>query len=93
MDIQANIDMTRFLLILISSAILVSSCRSTRKIQNAISIKKDTVEVKPSTNPHEDSLKVIKENYNQLLTNHIEFETFSAKINTDYQGSDGKNMM
>jgi hypothetical protein len=82
--------MARFLFILISSAILISSCRSTRKIQSAISTKKDTLEIKPSTNPHEDSIKVIKDNYYQLIANRIEFETFSAKINTDYQGSDGK---
>ena len=88
--IQANINMIKFLLILICGAILVSSCRSTRKIQSAISTKKDSVEVKPTSNPHEDSIKFIKDNYNQLLANRLEFETFSAKINTDYQGSDGK---
>src|SRR4030095_12825887 len=72
-------------------ALLVSSCRSTRKIQSAISVKKDSVEVvKPTSDPHEDSVKFIKDNYYQLLANKIEFETFSAKINTDYEGSDGK---
>ncbi|HEV8271945.1 MAG TPA: DUF4292 domain-containing protein [Chitinophagaceae bacterium] len=83
--------MIRFILILIIGALLVSSCRSTRKIQSAIAVKKDTVEVvKPTTDPHQDSIKFIKDNYYQLLANRIEFETFSAKINTDYEGSDGK---
>ena len=87
----ANIKMIRFLLILAVAALAVSSCRSTRKIQSAISTKKDSLEVKlPTSDPHEDSVKFMKNTYNQLLANRIEFETFSAKINTDYQGSDGK---
>jgi len=83
--------MVRFILILITGALLVSSCRSTRKIQSAISVKKDSTEiVKPTSDPHQDSIKFIKDNYYQLLANRIEFQTFSAKINTDYEGSDGK---
>src|SRR4029079_4865008 len=83
--------MIRFILLLITGALLVSSCRSTRKIQSAISTKKDTVEVvKQTSDPHEDSVRFIKDNYYQILANRIEFETFSAKINTDYQGGDGK---
>ena len=83
--------MIRFTLLLITGALLVSSCRSTRKIQTAISTKKDTVEVvKQTTDPHADSIRFIKDNYSQLLANKIEFETFSAKVNTDYEGGDGK---
>jgi len=83
--------MIRFTLLLITGALLVSSCRSTRKIQTAISTKKDTVEVvKHTTDPHADSIRFIKDNYSQLLVNRIEFETFSAKVNTDYEGGDGK---
>jgi hypothetical protein len=82
--------MIRFTFILVIAALLVSSCRSTRKIQSAIAEKKDTVAVIPTSDPHADSIKFIKDNYYQLLANRIEFETFSAKINTDYQGTDGK---
>jgi len=83
--------MIRLILILITGALFISSCRSTRKIQSAISVKKDSVEViKPTADLHSDSVKIIKDNYYQLLANRIEFETFSAKINTDYQGGDGK---
>lgn len=89
--IQENNKMIRIILILITGALLITSCRSSRKIQSAISVKKDTVEVvKQTPDSHADSLKFIKDNYNQLLANRIEFETFSAKINTDYEGSDGK---
>lgn len=83
--------MVRVILILITGALLASSCRSSRKIQSAISVKKDTTDVvMPTTDPHADSVKFIKDNYSQLLANKIEFETFTAKVNTDYQGSDGK---
>ena len=89
--IQVNIKMIRFLLILVIAALAVSSCRSTRKIQSAISTKKDSVEVKtPTSDPHEDSIRFIKDAYSRLLANKIQFETFSAKINTDYEGGDGK---
>ncbi len=70
--------------------LIFTSCRSTRKIQTAIT-KKDTVVVAVVVNdPHADSMQFIKEAYDKLVKNRIEFETFSAKINTDYQGSDGK---
>jgi hypothetical protein len=81
--------MIRLSLILITGILLISSCRSTRKIQTAIE-KKDTLEAKPVVDAHADSVKVIKETYSKLVENRIEFETFSAKINTDYQGGDGK---
>jgi len=84
--------MIRFLLILVAAALLVSSCRSTRKIQSAIATKKDSIEVakQRTSDPHQDSIRFIKDAYSQLIANQIEFQTFSAKINTDYQGSDGK---
>ena len=46
--------------------------------------------VKSTADPHADSVKFIKDNYSQLLANRIEFETFSAKVNTDYEGGDRK---
>jgi len=82
--------MIRTVLILITAVALITSCRSTRKIQTAISTKKDTVAIQPTSDPHADSMRFIKETYSRLIANNIEFETFSAKINTDYQGSDGK---
>ncbi|HET9744424.1 MAG TPA: DUF4292 domain-containing protein [Chitinophagaceae bacterium] len=82
--------MIRFVIILTTALALITSCRSTRKIQSAISVKKDTVAIQPTTDPHADSMRFIRETYSRLLANTIEFETFSAKINTDYQGTDGK---
>lgn len=90
--IQESNKMIRFLFIVVIAALFITSCRSTRKIQTAIATKKDSTEIakQPTSDPHLDSIKFIKDTYNQLLANRIEFQTFSAKINTDYQGSDGK---
>lgn len=67
------------------------SCRSSKKIQTAIStIKKDSIAVIP-THPHDDSVAFIKDNYQQLLKQKIDFTTFSAKINVNYAGGDDKS--
>jgi hypothetical protein len=70
--------------------VLFSSCRSTRKIQTAI-IKKDTTTVAVTGNAHEDTVRIIHDIYDNLLKNHIDFKTFSAKINIDYVDADDKN--
>lgn len=82
--------MIRFITIAAIVSLFFTSCRSTKKIQTAIT-KKDTVATAIIVvDPHADSMRFIKETYSMLIKNKIEFETFSAKINTDYQGSDGK---
>src|ERR1043165_5848418 len=69
---------------------LLSSCRSTRKIQTAIS-KKDTVAIAATGNAHEDTVQFIQAAYAGIMKNHIDFKTFSAKINIDYVDADDKN--
>lgn len=70
------------------------SCRSTKKIQTAIS-KKDTTStvVLPPVHDtrHEDSLAFIHENYRQIQNKVIDFTTFSAKVDVDYEEMDGKS--
>jgi len=39
---------------------------------------------------HADSLAIIHENYNKLKAQEISFTTFSAKIDVDYVGGDGR---
>lgn len=71
-----------------------AACRSTKKIQKAITgVKKDTasVAVKPDHDPHLDSLNFIRSTYNEIEKQKIEFTTFSAKVNVDYEGGDNKN--
>ena len=83
--------MIRLLIIAVMGILIFTSCRSTKKIQSAIT-KKDSVAVVAVivNDPHADSMQFIREAYEKLMQNKINFETFSAKINTDYQGSDGK---
>lgn len=81
---------TNFILIVIIYGIL-SSCHSTKKIQQAIS-KIDTSEVisAPVVNLHDDTLNFIRENYKHVLKNLISVTTFSAKIDVDYEDASGK---
>ena len=82
--------MTRFFALVFIIALL-ASCRSTKKIQTAIT-KKDsasTVNV-PSGVTKSDTIQLINAALRKVDSNHIGFRTFSAKVNVDYSGSDGK---
>lgn len=70
-------------ILLLATIIGLVSCGPTKKIQTAI-IKKDTTTVVVTDNGKADSLRVIKETYNAILAHHINFTTFSAKMNVDY---------
>jgi hypothetical protein len=68
------------------------SCRSTKKIQTAIS-KIDSAVVVNGPTPeelHADSMRVISETYKRLMNNRIAFESFSAKIKVDMEDKEGK---
>ena len=80
----------RSILIIIAAASLIVSCHSTRNIQTAIA-KKDSVNiVKPPVQSGKDSAAFIRENYSKIIAQQIPFTTFSAKINVDYVGGNGK---
>ena len=68
---------------------VLASCRSTKKIQSAIA-KKDTTATAPLDNGKADTIRFIQSTLTKLNANRINYNTFSAKINVDYQGSDGK---
>lgn len=71
---------------------LLASCRSTKKIQTAIT-KKDTVATVTPPTPGEaknDTVQMISAVLRKVDSNYIDFRTFSAKLNVDYSGSDGK---
>jgi hypothetical protein len=83
--------MTRFFAVIILIGLL-ASCRSTKKIQTAIT-KRDTVAAvnTPSgTDKRNDTVQWINSVLSKLDSNRIDFRTFSAKVNVDYSGSDGK---
>ena len=73
--------MVKHLMILpFAFVIFFYSCRSTKKIQTAITPKDTAVVVAdlPVINAGEDSVKFIRENFNRVNSNRIGFTTFSA---------------
>lgn len=81
----------RIFILLVGAIALLASCRSTKKIQTAISKKDTTVSViTPIDHSHDDSIAFIKDNYKIIQKNRINFTTFSAKIDVDYEDGDGK---
>ncbi len=69
------------------------SCRSTKKIQTAIT-KIDTTRIPPprteDPNAKADSMKFISDTYTSIQKNLIDFRTFSAKIKVNFEDKDGK---
>ncbi len=63
-------------------------CRSTRKINTAIS-KKDTTNI-VLADAHADSLRYISEVYRNVGKNRVDFQTFSGKMKVEYWDKDGK---
>ncbi|MGN6295119.1 MAG: DUF4292 domain-containing protein [Chitinophagaceae bacterium] len=82
----------RITLVLVAAILLMASCRSTRKIQTVISNKRDTSLVvnPPADHSREDTMAFIHKTVANMKAAELDFTTFSAKINVDYQGSDGK---
>jgi hypothetical protein len=78
-------------ILFVAATWLFCSCRSTKKIQIAIT-PKDTAAVATITvnNHKEDSANFIKENYKRIISNRISFTSFSAKIAVDYEDAEGK---
>ena len=69
----------------------LTNCRSTKKIQTAITPKKDSVVVmEPTEDPHADSMRFIRTIFDSIEKNRIDFKTFSAKIKVDFEDKDGK---
>jgi len=74
----------------------IASCRSTKKIQKVMAMpaRKDTVKVVDTAPPADlkaDSMRFISSAMENLGKNHIDFQTFSARVKVHYQGSDGKD--
>jgi hypothetical protein len=81
-----------FSIVLVTIVFVFSACRTTKKIQTAIS-KTDTAVIQSPviTKPAgEDSVATIKDNYTKIIANQFNYNTFSAKIDVDYIDADGK---
>src|SRR5438045_2256322 len=69
--------------------LVLISCRPTKKIQTAI-IHKDTTGTAVADHAKEDSVRFIKNTYHSILANHVDYKTFSAKLNVDYIDADDR---
>lgn len=81
--------MTKFI-VLAATIGLLTSCRSTKKIQTAIA-KKDTAQVAVVKDVTSDSVLFIKNTLQQVRNNRLQFSTFTAKINVDYRDAADKH--
>jgi hypothetical protein len=85
-----NESIMRYLVILFLAALLSASCHGPRKITTVVAVK-DTVAL--VTVPVEsDSARLVKETFEGLARNRIDYRTFSAKIKVDYKDSKDKNL-
>ncbi|MFT3704122.1 MAG: DUF4292 domain-containing protein [Agriterribacter sp.] len=77
----------RFLICIGLLSVVIYSCRSSKKLQSAM-VKKDTV-ITMVVNPNEssDSIKLVRNTFNSIHNNHIDFSTFSSKVKVDYEDS------
>lgn len=69
---------------------LLTSCRSTRKIQTVVAPRDTTLAVSIKGASHEDTLRFINETVSGIQKNHLDFTTFSAKVDVDYEDGEGK---
>ncbi|MDP4285874.1 MAG: DUF4292 domain-containing protein [Bacteroidota bacterium] len=67
----------------------INGCRSTKKLQSAIS-RKDTIVATVPGLPNSDSLSIASKLLKSLDKNRIDFKTFSAKIKVQYEDRKGK---
>jgi len=81
----------KVIIVLVIAVCLMASCRSTRQIRTAIE-KRDSTQIvtAPPLKSGEDSTAVIRDAVSRLSAATVSFTTFSAKVNVDYQGTDGK---
>ncbi len=77
--------------VLIFLSLFVVNCRSTKNISKVITTKevKDTAAVVVNKS-EADSILMVRNAYDKIMKQHIDFKTFSAKIKVDYEDSKGK---
>jgi uncharacterized protein DUF4292 len=80
-----------WLIVTLGALITISSCRSTKKIQTVISTKRDTAQAIAIVDARADSVKYIRELYDNIQKNRIDFQTFSGKVKVKFEGDDGRN--
>ena len=80
----------RFILTPLFFIAVLCSCRSSKKLQSAIT-KKDTVITVLNNPAATDSARLVHETFEKIRDNHIDFETFSSKIKVQYKDNRQRN--
>lgn len=84
----------RIVVVLLLLGTFFPSCRSTKKIQTAL-VKKDTIQANILSDLERarlDSIAFIKEQYTQLQSRRIQYTTFNAKLDVDYEDGTGQQL-
>lgn len=84
----------RIVVVLLLLGTFFTSCRSTKKIQTAL-VKKDTIQANILSDLERarlDSIAFIKEQYTQLQSRRIQYTTFNAKLDVDYEDGTGQQL-
>jgi hypothetical protein len=81
------------LLSILALIVLLCSCKATKTIQTAIE-KKDSVSTEEISREKArlDTLAFIKSSYEQVNAQRIQYKTFSAKMDVDYEDGEGKRL-
>jgi len=81
------------LLSILTLIVLLCSCKATKTIQTAI-VKKDSVSAEEVSREKArlDTLAFIKSSYEQVNAQRIQYKTFSAKMDVDYEDGEGKRL-
>ncbi len=84
--------MNKLYIFFIGATGLLYSCHSPKNIGKTVVVKDTTmiVVLPPASHAKEDSIAFRKEIYKGLQNNYINFNTFSGKIDVDYEDADGK---
>jgi len=84
----------KYLAALFLFGLLLTGCRSTRKVQTAISNRTDSTAISRQLleAAQADSARFIRNQYDSVRANRIRFERFSGKIDVDYEESDGRKI-
>lgn len=77
------------ILTIVTGALLLTACRSTKKITTAVAPKDSTQVTMPDS--RKDSLAFIAKTLSGLESRHIAFTTFSAKVDIDYRDDADKH--
>jgi len=76
--------------VVLFSSVGIFSCRSTREIKKVVAPVDSSLITKIVDHSYEDSLKRVDSVIKEFKKNHIQFNSFSAKIKVDVETSSGK---